>query len=129
MCGISGIISTSRQAIDSHLIKKMNDLVVHRGPNDEGFFFGDNFALGHRRFSIIDLTKNGHQPMTYLGKNTISYNGEIYNYLELKDELNKNKVTTSSSKTDTEVILAAYDKWGQELRSSFQRNVGFCHLR
>ena len=54
---------------------------------DEGFYFGKNFALGHRRLSIIDLSKNGHQPMTYLGKYTISYNGEIYNYLELKDEL------------------------------------------
>jgi asparagine synthase (glutamine-hydrolysing) len=136
MCGISGIISTSNKPIDSHAIRRMNDLIAHRGPDDEGFFFGKNFALGHRRLSIIDLSKDGHQPMTYLGKYTITYNGEVYNYLELKHELEKCGYQFYS-KTDTEVILAAYDKWGANCVEHFngmwafaiydlEKNIIFC---
>ena len=65
------------------------NLISHRGPDDEGFYFGKNFAFGHRRLSILDLSSNGHQPMHYLGKYIITYNGEVYNYLEIKEELKK----------------------------------------
>ena len=82
MCGISGIINKSNVAVAKDEIKNMNDLIVHRGPDDEGFFYGKNFALGHRRLSILDLSKDGHQPMSYMeDKYTITYNGESFNYL------------------------------------------------
>ncbi len=88
----------------------MNDKVIHRGPDDEGYFFEKNFAFGHRRLSIIDLSKAGHQPMQREHL-TITYNGEIYNYIELKEEL-IGKGYSFHSATDTEVILAAYEEWG-----------------
>ena len=118
MCGISGIIDQTKQPVAPDKIKRMNDLIAHRGPDDEGFFFGKNFALGHRRLAIIDLSKDGHQPMTYRDKFTITYNGEIYNYLELRADLEKEGYRFQS-KTDTEVILAAYAKWGKECVEHF----------
>ncbi len=93
----------------------MTDSLVHRGPDAEGLWNNSSgtVALGHRRLSIIDLTEAGHQPMLYLGRYSIIHNGEIYNYLELKDELLK-KGYAFVSKTDTEVIAAAYDCWQDE---------------
>lgn len=136
MCGISGIIDKNRKAVSKSDIKAMNDLIVHRGPDDEGYFFGDNFAFGNRRLSIIDLSSDGHQPMTYNGKYTIAYNGEVYNYLEIKEEL-LNKGYIFHTKSDTEVILAAYDRWGYDCVKRFNgmwafaifdsvKNVIFC---
>jgi asparagine synthase (glutamine-hydrolysing) len=118
MCGICGIINTSNQAVESITIKGMNDLVEYRGPDDEGYFLGENFAFGHRRLAIIDLSADGHQPMTYRGRYTIIYNGEVYNYLELKSELGKEGYGFNS-KTDTEVIMAAYDKWSTDCVEKF----------
>jgi asparagine synthase (glutamine-hydrolysing) len=119
MCGISGIIDKSNQKIDNLKLQNMNDLISHRGPNDEGFFYQSNFAFAHRRLSILDLSTDGHQPMSYLNeKYTLTYNGEIYNYLELKEELLAEGYFFNSD-TDTEVILAAYDKWGQECIQHF----------
>ena len=89
MCGISGIINKSNYPITRREIEEINNMVFHRGPDSEGFFFEKNFAFGHRRLSIIDLSKNGHQPMTYLNKYTITYNGAIYNYIEIRKELQK----------------------------------------
>jgi asparagine synthase (glutamine-hydrolysing) len=111
MCGISGIIDKSFKIIGKNEIKKMNDLIIHRGPDDEGYFEGDHFSFGHRRLSIIDVSFDGHQPMTYDGKYTIIYNGEVYNYIEIKEELLK-KGYVFHTKSDTEVILASYDRWG-----------------
>lgn len=136
MCGISGIIDKNRKAVSKSDIKAMNDLIVHRGPDDEGYFFGDSFAFGNRRLSIIDLSSDGHQPMTYNGKYTIAYNGEVYNYLEIKEEL-LNKGYIFHTKSDTEVILAAYDRWGYDCVKRFNgmwafaifdsvKNVIFC---
>ena len=110
MCGISILISQKNTCIDEHRIKTMNDEISHRGPDDEGFFFGQNFALGHRRLSILDLSSAGHQPMNY-GHLWITYNGEVYNYLELKQELTALGYSFKSN-TDTEIILAAYTEWG-----------------
>ncbi|NPA87545.1 MAG: asparagine synthase (glutamine-hydrolyzing) [Epsilonproteobacteria bacterium] len=115
MCGISGIIYKKGGCINKNEIKEMNRLITHRGPDDEGYFFGGNFTFGHRRLSILDLTKAGRQPMEYLGKNgryVITYNGEIYNYLELKEIL-MNEGYVFKSNSDTEVVLACYDKWGE----------------
>ncbi len=136
MCGISGIINTTKNKVNKEEIQNINDLISHRGPDDEGFYFEKNFAFGHRRLSVLDLSSDGHQPMHYLDKYTITYNGEVYNYLEIRDELiNEGYVFKSS--TDTEVILASYDKWGEECVNRFngmwafaiydkQKDIIFC---
>jgi asparagine synthase (glutamine-hydrolysing) len=110
MCGISGIINLNNTPVDYEVLKKMNDIVHHRGPDDEGFFIHKNVGLGHRRLAIIDLSASGNQPMHYLDRYTIVYNGEIYNFLELKKQLIA-RGYIFKSKSDTEVILAAYDCW------------------
>ncbi len=118
MCGISGIVDKKNGKISKKEIKKINDLIKHRGPDDEGFFFKNNFAIAHRRLSILDLSNDGHQPMHYLEKFVITYNGEIYNYIELKEQLKKNNYKFKSN-TDTEVILASYDMWGENCVNKF----------
>lgn len=112
MCGISGIISKKEPLIDKSLIKRMNDTIIHRGPDAEGYFFDNYLSFGHRRLSIIDLSENSNQPFHYGDRYTIIFNGEIYNYLEIKNELvvDGYKFTTGS---DTEVIAASYDRWGK----------------
>ncbi len=118
MCGISGVINKENISVENQLIKSMNDRISHRGPDGEGFFFGANFAFGHRRLSILDLSSDGSQPMVYHEKNVITFNGEIYNYIELRDEL-KEKGYQFYTQTDTEVILAAYDCWGEHCVERF----------
>jgi len=118
MCGISGIISKRDHAIQPAHIRRITQLVAHRGPDGEGFYFGPNFALGHRRLSILDLSNHGHQPMVYLQRYRITYNGEIYNYIELRVELEKLGHRFMSG-SDTEVILAAYSQWGPECCARF----------
>ena len=139
MCGISGIVDKMDKRVEEQEIKKINDLIKHRGPDDEGFYFSKNFAFGHRRLSIIDLSDAGHQPMQYIGKSgeyIITYNGEIYNYLEIKEELLEYGYTFISN-TDTEVILASYDRWGEDCVNRFngmwafaiydiRKNIIFC---
>jgi asparagine synthase (glutamine-hydrolysing) len=118
MCGISGIISKSNAPIDQERIERINDLIHHRGPDDVGYYFGRNFVFGHRRLSIIDLSARGHQPMCYLNRYWITYNGEIYNYLEIREELLK-KGYSFNSDSDTEVILAAYAAYGPDCLKKF----------
>lgn len=118
MCGISGIINKNNLKVSLNEIKPMTDAIVHRGPDGEGFYFGDNFAFGHRRLSIIDLSSAGHQPMEYIDRYVITYNGEIYNYLELKYELQKQGYVFNTH-TDTEVIIASYDFWGVDCLNKF----------
>lgn len=118
MCGISGIINKYEKSVNQDEIQKINDLISHRGPDDEGFYFEKNFAFGHRRLSILDLSSDGHQPMYYLEKYTITYNGEVYNYLEIREELMEDGYKFISN-TDTEVILASYDKWGEDCVHKF----------
>lgn len=118
MCGISVIINTQNSEITNEEIEKMNNKIIHRGPDSEGYFFGPGFAFGHRRLSIIDVSTSGHQPMSYTDKYWITYNGEIYNYLEIKQEL----VETGyqfQNQTDTEVIMAAYDFWSFDCVQKF----------
>jgi len=118
MCGIVGIVSKTPKRVPEEIIRKANNTLIHRGQDDEGYYFGENFAFGHRRLSIIiiDLIPADHQPMRYKGRNgeyVITYNGEIYNYLELREQLKKCGYIFNT-KTDTEVILASYDMWGAE---------------
>ncbi len=137
MCGIAGIIALSHQPIPNleNRLEVMNHLQRHRGPDGQGIWRHPRGHIGfaHRRLSIIDL-KTGHQPMHGIGDDWITYNGEIYNFPELRAELGpENFVTTS----DTEVILHAYRRWGSEcvthLRGMFafalwdeKRQVLFC---
>lgn len=118
MCGISGIINKSESSVKKEEIKRMNDLISHRGPDDEGFYYEKSFSFAHRRLSILDLSSDGHQPMNYMDKYTITYNGEVYNYIEIKEELLKDGYSFKSN-TDTEVILASYDKWGEKCVDKF----------
>ena len=160
MCGITGIIGTPKNFQCS--LQKMNRLLSHRGPDDEGYIFlNDNkifrlagedtnhssiilhalenfrvkkykrdepvIGLGHRRLSIIDVTAQGHQPMTRDGKTWITYNGEVFNYLELKIELSASGFKFKTN-TDTEVILAAYEKWGVKCFEKFNGMWGLAIL-
>jgi asparagine synthase (glutamine-hydrolysing) len=117
MCGISIIVNIVNLPINEKLIKSINDMVYHRGPDDEGFCFGGNFAFGHRRLSILDLSKAGHQPMQWKHL-CITFNGEIYNYIELREELIQLGHSFKSS-SDTEIILAAYEQWGTDAFTRF----------
>ena len=125
MCGIAAIISTDY--IDKIMVEGMLDSIIHRGPDDGGIISlsSGRVILGHRRLSIIDISAYGRQPMKYMGgQYTISYNGEIYNYIELRRTLIE-KGYTFKTNTDTEVIMAAYDFWGEECLNHFNGMWGF----
>src|ERR1051325_2476640 len=110
MCGIAGIASYRADDISIGRLKTMTDVLKHRGPNGDGHWISEkqNIGLGQRRLSIIDLSENASQPMHYLDRYTLIYNGEIYNYIELKDALLKQGYQFQTQ-SDTEVILALYD--------------------
>lgn len=110
MCGISLLVNKKESSIPFDYVKSMNERVVHRGPDGEGFHFGKNFAMGHRRLSIVDLSDSGHQPMQK-SKDYIVFNGMIYNYIELRREL-INAGHSFQSDSDTEVLITACRQWG-----------------
>lgn len=113
MCGIAGIFRQDRRPAEAGRIKQMTDVLSHRGPDGEGFFVDGPVALGHRRLAIIDLV-GGIQPMSS-GDGTvwITYNGELYNFVELRREL-ADRGYVFRTQSDTEVLLAAYQAWGPE---------------
>lgn len=121
MCGIVGILE-SDQTVRIQELNRFADTLMHRGPNDRGIFVDRNLGLGHRRLSILDLSELGRNPMPYGGCNGkrfwISFNGEIYNFLELRSEL-EGLGHRFRSETDTEVILASYAQWGEESQRRF----------
>lgn len=111
MCGINGVYQFNGLKIKKEIIQKMNDTIIHRGPDAEGVYIDDYIMLGHRRLSIIDVNSASNQPMFGVkNKYTIVFNGEIYNYKTLKSLLNEYHFKTNS---DTEVVIAAYQKWGK----------------
>ena len=125
MCGIAGIIQRPNISVSHSIIKKMTDAIAHRGPDGEGAWIEGNVGIGHRRLAIIDLTSLGHQPMFSAdGRYVFSYNGEIYNYRELRFEL-ENEGYCFRSTTDTEVVLAAINKWGYSALSKFNGMFAF----
>jgi asparagine synthase (glutamine-hydrolysing) len=121
MCGIAGIINFNKTPVLKEEIDILTDAVKHRGPDGRGVWLdGKNtVALGHRRLSILDLSENGKQPMSYAdGRYWITFNGEIYNFLEIRKEL-ENKGYYFNSDSDTEVILAAYQEYGEKMLDKF----------
>lgn len=137
MCGIAGIIQKTGSGSLRPAIESMTDLIKHRGPDGFGYYFKNNIALGHRRLAILDLSENGHQPMAYAdAQYVITYNGEVYNYLEIRTKL-ETLGYAFHSQSDTEVILAAYQQWGEACVGLFngmwafaihdvRRNIIFC---
>lgn len=148
MCGITGMINFNK-SVDTSLFVRMNNIIRHRGPDDEGYILIDSnsiinasgleshnlikqrftnindvkeeypIVLGHRRLSILDLTEKGHQPMhDTSGSIYITYNGEIYNFIEIREKLKK-KGYTFFTNSDTEVILNSYKEWGEECVNHF----------
>ena len=116
MCGIAGIFSHGFQNDFHEQLVKMSDTIANRGPDDEGCWYDyqDGIGLAHRRLSIIDLSQSGHQPMlSPSGRYVIVFNGEIYNYKEIKKSLESQDIEWKSD-SDTEVMLAAIDTWGIE---------------
>lgn len=127
MCGIAGLVSLNGQPISTfdRRLHVMTQLIAHRGPDGHGLWSDKRQAcgLGHRRLAIIDLSASGHQPMVAPNGTAITYNGEIYNYLELTEELRD--TWTFRSTSDTETILAAYDRWGVECLSKLRGMFAF----
>ncbi len=122
MCGIVGFINKEEKK--EKIIKKMADRIVHRGPDAEGFYIDENIALGHRRLAIIDINA-GIQPMFNEDeKIVVIFNGEIYNYIELKAELKKKKHKFSTN-SDTEVLVHGYEEWGSDLPSKLRGMFAF----
>lgn len=115
MCGIFGTIN---KRIDENTVRACLDTIAHRGPDAEGIWLDDIVSLGHRRLSILDLSENGKQPMAYADRYMLVFNGEIFNFIEIKRKLVKIGYSFSSE-SDSEVIIAAYDAWGPECVNEF----------
>jgi asparagine synthase (glutamine-hydrolysing) len=121
MCGISGIYNLNNNPLTMETLKRFTDSMVHRGPDGAGYVLFDNnsLGLGQRRLSILDLSEAGKQPMSYAeGRYWITYNGEIFNFIEVREELQQLGHAFKSD-TDTEVILAAYSQWGKTCLDKF----------
>lgn len=110
MCGIAGILSENPTLVTHEKLIRMTDSIIHRGPDGFGHWINEDgkIGFGHRRLSILDLSESASQPMHYLDRYTLTFNGEIYNYLEIKSELLKRGYAFRSN-SDTEVLLALYD--------------------
>lgn len=127
MCGIVGFCDFNKK-ISNKILKDMTDELVRRGPDDSGYKFYENeyanIGLGHRRLSILDLTKHGHQPMNF-DHLEIIYNGEVYNFKEIRRELERENYAFNSD-SDTEVILKAYHRWGIKAVDKFNGMFSIC---
>ena len=125
MCGIAGVFNLNGEPVSPVILRKMTDAIAHRGPDGEGFYTDSFLGLGHRRLAIIDLSPGGHQPMiTPDGQYAIIYNGELYNFQELRLELEA-RGHHFHSRSDTEVVLHAYAEWGQAALDRFNGMFAF----
>ena len=115
MCGITGKMYFDNNIVSKNDIEVMNKKILHRGPDDGGVYISPDqkIGMGHRRLSIIDLSSLGHQPMNYLNRYWIVFNGEIYNFQEKRKMLEKDGYKFKSQ-SDTEVLMALYDKFGKK---------------
>lgn len=126
MCGIAGIVSLNSSLVQQNKLQAMGNALQHRGPDGEGFWINQNNHVGfaHRRLSIIDLSSNASQPMHLNDRYTIVFNGEIYNYVELRNEF-KNKGIVFNSQSDTEVILVTYHLYKDDCLQLFDGMFAF----
>ena len=125
MCGIVGVCNLNGGPVQEGLLRAMTGIIAHRGPDGEGHFSDGPTALGHRRLAVLDLSEAGHQPMADESRDlVITYNGEIYNYRELRGELQELGYRFRSQ-TDTEVVLEAYAEWGEECVDRFNGMFAF----
>src|SRR3990167_2437359 len=126
MCGIVGFCSCNEK-VDKAILTSMRDALTHRGPDDAGIYIDEenNVGLGHRRLSILDLSSLGHQPMSNEnGSIWITYNGEVYNFKQIRPELEK-RGHIFRSKSDTEVIIHAYEEYGLDCVKKFNGMIAF----
>jgi asparagine synthase (glutamine-hydrolysing) len=127
MCGIAGIIHFNEQPVAESGIRSMMQIMKHRGPDDEGLLIEKNIGLGFVRLSILDLSAAGHQPMfSNDDRYVIIFNGEVYNYIEIKEKLNHKY--SFKSNTDTEVVLNAFIEWGESCLNEFNGMFVFAIL-
>ena len=125
MCGVAGILNLDGAPASPVALRRMTDAIAHRGPDGEGHYTDGPVGLGHRRLAIIDLSAGGHQPMaTPDGRYIVSYNGEIYNFQELRIELEA-LGHRFRSRSDTEVLLAAWAQWGVKALDRFNGMFAF----
>jgi len=125
MCGIAGILNLDGSPASRKHLQKMTDSIKHRGPDGEGFHIDEYMGFGHRRLSIIDLTSAGNQPMVSNdGRYVLSYNGEVYNFRKLRDEL-KALNYQFKSETDSEVVLYSWAEWGEDSVNKFNGMFAF----
>lgn len=125
MCGITGILYLNRQSVSEQSVAKMSATLPHRGPDSNGVWVNEYVGLGHRRLAIIDLSPNGHQPMeSETGDLVIVYNGELYNFQNLRMELEATGYQFRSQ-SDTEVLLYAYQQWGEACLDRFNGHFAF----
>jgi asparagine synthase (glutamine-hydrolysing) len=124
MCGICGIYNFRNSLVDKSLLASMTDIMTHRGPDGSGSYLSGNIGMGHRRLSIIDVEGGGQPIANEDGNIHVVFNGEIYNYIELREELIKadHRFMTRS---DTEVIIHAYEEWGEECVNRFNGIFAF----
>src|SRR5574343_80324 len=115
MCGIAGIVALNPELLSLNRLKTMTDTLAHRGPDGEGQWIDEQHrvGLGHRRLSILDLSDAAGQPMHYLDRYSIVFNGEIYNYIELRASLIQQGYTFRTE-GDTEVLMALFDRYGAD---------------
>jgi asparagine synthase (glutamine-hydrolysing) len=125
MCGIVGVANLDGRPVSASLVERMRDTMIHRGPDDAGVYVAGCIGLGHRRLSILDLSPAGRQPMANEdGSLRIIYNGEVYNFQELRGELEK-AGHRFTSRTDAEVVLHAYEAWGPACLDRFNGMFAF----
>src|SRR5512146_3013748 len=125
MCGIAGILHLDGAPASPVILKRMTEAIAHRGPDGEGQYVEGPVGLGHRRLAIIDLSPAGHQPMvTRDGRYVLTYNGEIYNFQELRTELESLRYLFRS-RTDSEVLLYAFAEWGLKALERFNGMFAF----
>jgi len=125
MCGICGIFNLNGEPVVPANLRRMTDSIAHRGPDGEGFYIDSFIGLGHRRLAIIDLSSAAHQPMGTLdGEYEIIYNGEVYNFREIRSELETSGYQFKS-RSDTEVVLNSYVKWGSDCVKKFNGMFAF----
>lgn len=125
MCGIAGIYDLRQRPVANLTLSQMNESIFHRGPDGGGIWLENHIGLAHRRLSIIDLTQHAHQPMIDTsGRHVLIYNGEVYNFQELRIELEKSGIIFYT-KSDTEVVLKAFAHWGEKAIPKFNGMFAF----